>query len=223
MPPPPNPPHGPPLDVFSIEVVYFIVVFALCWLIYAKTREIYVLSKHEGIFYFRSVFLYFGLGYLFRWIHLMSIISNEVFNIALPKEVGFISLFLVTYFSTMAVLSLALTFLGKYAANHRAMMVALHSIALVSSVVVFLTRSHPVLMAIQAGVLLAAILLSFAQAKRLWSYNRVTYILLAVFWIASVLAFTPRLVRPEFKIPLYLLSACMFAYIYWRVVKRLKT
>jgi uncharacterized membrane protein len=41
------------------ELVYTIIVVFLCLTIYYKTREIYDLTKYEGVKYFRITFLFY--------------------------------------------------------------------------------------------------------------------------------------------------------------------
>ena len=72
----------------DIEILYSIAIAGLCLGTYFKTREIYNLSKHEGLYHFRNIFLYFSLAYLFRLLFIflllysgpmpMSLISNHI-------------------------------------------------------------------------------------------------------------------------------------------------
>ncbi|MDP6293758.1 MAG: hypothetical protein QF486_00520 [Candidatus Woesearchaeota archaeon] len=42
--PPPMPFRGPPIELFTVELLYVIVVVALCLAVYYKTKEIYDLT-----------------------------------------------------------------------------------------------------------------------------------------------------------------------------------
>ena len=98
----------PPLEFLSIEILYSVIVILLCILIYFKTKEVYDLSKHKGIKYFRNTFLFFGMAFFFRLIPVSLIFSRNI-----AKPLLQISLFLVSYFSILAILSLLSSIIWK--------------------------------------------------------------------------------------------------------------
>ncbi len=55
--------------MLAVELGYTLIVVFICFIIYFKTREIYDLTKYEGIEYFRNTFLFFGLAYIFRFLN----------------------------------------------------------------------------------------------------------------------------------------------------------
>ncbi len=219
-------PKGPPMEILVTELIFFLIVFGLCTLIYFKTKGIYQLSKHKGIFHFRNVFIFFALAYLFRLIFVIIALALEFMDIAFPRSVGFWILPGVSFFSTMAILSMVVAVLIKRLERIKWLPYWIVAIGFLSSLITFVTRSHRELLFVQTLVFLIAIIIVFWQSKKAHSHhlltqNNVTYLLLFVFWILSVLAFNRKLIPVEFKIPLYILSAAVFFWIYWRVQKRL--
>ncbi len=217
--------QGPPLELLVTELLYFLIVVSVCLIIYFRTRDLYRISQHKGIFHFRNVFLYFAVAYSFRLVQVLSLLSEEVLEI-LPFRGSFIVLPLVSYFSTLAILSLHMALMARQIKTTvQRETIALHLIAFVSLLVVLLTRSQELLIILQTVVLLASVIAIFMipkQAKhKLLSQNRSTYLLLAVFWVINLLAFTRRLFPRELKLILYLLSAVVFISLFLRVRKRL--
>ena len=52
---------------FLIDCIYSFIVLLSCFLIYFKTKELYDLTSHRGIKYFRGSFLFFGIASLIRF------------------------------------------------------------------------------------------------------------------------------------------------------------
>jgi len=51
-----------------IETLYSLVAIASCFIIYFKTKDLYELTAHRGIRYFRNTFLFFGFASLIRFV-----------------------------------------------------------------------------------------------------------------------------------------------------------
>jgi hypothetical protein len=51
-----------------LEALYTLMICSICLLITFKTNRFYKLSLHNGIRYFRNAFLFFGAGFLVRYI-----------------------------------------------------------------------------------------------------------------------------------------------------------
>lgn len=213
MPPPPRPlMHLPPTEILTTEIALFLLITVLSLVIYYKTKELYDLTKHQGIFHFRNIFLFFALAYLFRFIHLLLLQTEN-----LSRLLHASSLFAVSYFSTLAILSIAATILIRYL-NFSGLSLLMHTITFTISALTFITRSHPLLIILQTAMFLIALLLAFTKSHNL-TKNRITYLALFAFWTLSTLAFTKRLFPLKYKIPLYALSAITFIYVYYRVNK----
>ena len=220
--------RGPPLESLALELVYFLAVAAICLIIYFKAKDIYRISQHRGLYYFKNIFLFFSLSYFFRLIHLTLMISQELFSLDMPWFAMRLTLFFVTYSSTMAILSVAMAALIrnlKESGNGKAHYL-LHAIAIALSLLVAVPRSESILILLQTVLLFGAVLFVFLKPgrekpKKIISQNRMTYLLLAVFWILNLLAFNRRMVPLYIEIPLYILSVGVFLSILLRVRKRL--
>ena len=219
---------GPNLELLLIELVYFIIIATICLVIYLKVNDVYKLYPQRGVFYFKNIFLFFSISYFFRFINIALVLSNETFSLELPRLAFMASFFFVGFFSTMAILSIAMSAMiksVKISISNKVPYV-LYLIALVLSIFVGLARSDFLLIVLQTLLLAGAILIVFLAPvkksnKKLLSQNRVTYLLLAIFWIVNLLVFTKRLFPIQIKIVLYALSIAVFLSIFLRVQKRL--
>ena len=52
----------------SLKLIYGIFVALICFFIVIRTDKLFRLSLHQGIRYFRNAFLFFGLGFILRYI-----------------------------------------------------------------------------------------------------------------------------------------------------------
>lgn len=206
-------------DLVSIEILYTLIIASICIAIYLKTRDIYKLTKYAGISHFRNIFLYFSFAYFFRLIMILVLVSFAPFGRREFHDFQMIYLFLVGYFSTMAILSVTMTVLKKSDA-HTAN--GMHIIATILSAVVFFLHSYDLLLLIQTLLFSVSVLLLFMRndQSRASFQNRVTYLLLLGFWIINLFAS----IRGFFGIDilLYILSVGIFMWIYYRVEKRLE-
>lgn len=228
---PPMPPDffhfGPPIEELSIEFAYFLLVLTISGYIYLKTKEIYDLTKHKGIYHFRNVFLYFGLAYFFRLSQIIIMFSGELFNYFPPRIIPPLSFIFTGYFSTMAIFSVLVSITEKHLkVNNTLLNIIMHTTAVALSIFVGVTRSNFLLMLIQTSVFFFAIIIILLKSKKekyskLLTQNKITFILLFAFWVVNSLALTRRFLPREIKIALYLISACVFFSIFLRVRKRL--
>jgi hypothetical protein len=219
---------GPPIECLVTELLYFFIVFGLCILIYIKVNKAYNLTKHKGIYFFKNTFMYFALAYFLRLLFLSMILLSD-----LPRRefmiVGkTIVLPLFSFFSTLAILSLAVTVFIRKLKNVKHLNLYLFLISFLSLIITLITMSHRELLLIQTITFFCAVILVFYKSfrsknKKVFSHNNVNYLLIFIFWILSTLAFNNRLLSHEFKIPLYIFSTCVFIWIYLRVNSRLST
>ncbi|MBT3406421.1 hypothetical protein HN419_04600 [Candidatus Woesearchaeota archaeon] len=127
----------------------------------------------------------------------------------------------------MAVLSVAMAALIKKIKNHKdglhTLNNSLHIVAIILAVIVALTRSHHVLILVLSVVFIVSIIFSIPKKKTkgIISQNKITYLLLFIFWILNILTLTKGVIPQELKIPLYVISAAIFLWIFIRVRKRL--
>jgi len=56
------------LNRASLKLIYGIFVALICFFIVFRTDKLFRLSFHQGIRYFRNAFLFFGVGFILRYI-----------------------------------------------------------------------------------------------------------------------------------------------------------
>lgn len=214
-----------PFEIFATELVYFLIIFLLCLLIFFKTREIYGLTKHKGIKYFRNAFIFFGIAYFFRFLSLLMVFFIEP-PIMMPRYGLRLGYFFITYLGTVAVLSLIYSSLWKRLKDN-IWDFAMHAFAIVVAVLTWFFRTPQAVIYVQMllfGFLLGAGYLTHVERKKkrsMASNLYVIYVLLMIFWIINLFALSEHFINPYLKIPLYILSTVIFGVIAYRVNKRL--
>lgn len=201
------------------ELGYTLFVIFFCFLIYYKTKEIYSLTKHKGVYYFRNTFLFFGLAYLFRFLFHMIRMSSAWLDLYLPRGVmGPLSMLFTGYLSTMAILCLIYSTIWKRISGKEFLIMA-NIIAIVIAVAA--AYSPGVFMITQIMLLITAIVLScFLRTKKGFPKITILYFLLFLFWILSLILFVPRMIIPfELRLIIEIISIALFAALYYKVAK----
>lgn len=211
--------HGFNPELFTLELVYVGIVVALCFLIYYRTREMYSLTKHKGIEHFRNAFLYFGLGFLFRFAHQLYRLVWEALDLGRPilgpRNFLFI---LFGYFSTMGILSLMMsTVWKKYKGKYHTLL--LHSVAGITTVIAMITLSPQVLLLFQSVMMFFAVLFTLKNNKKKTALP-IIYILLFAFWAVNILISGPWFwFSASLRAPAYIVGTVIFVIIYHKVNK----
>jgi hypothetical protein len=214
----------PPLVILIAEIIYFLIVAGLSFGIFYKTRDIYKLSRHSGVFHFRNIFLYFSMAYFF----VLFMVSVQLYSWLPLMRLFYINMLVILlfgYFSTMAILSIGATVLIRnIKMSNSSLNNLLHFIAIITSVFTVMTGSTEILILLQILILLGSLFVVLIRNRQRklpsLTQNRITYFLLLVFWVASVLAMS-RGFFFSVKIGLYAFSSLVFLWIYLRVKKRL--
>ena len=213
------PPMFNPL-MFFVEIGYTFFILFFCFLIYIKTKEIYDLTKHKGIYYFRNTFLFFGLAYLLRFLFGIIMMTERWIDfIHIPRHAmrPLTSLF-TGYFSTMALLCLIYSTIWKRFSS-KEFFIASNIIALL--IAVSAAISQEVFILTQIFLLIIAIVLSIViKKKSKLSKIHILYFLLFLFWIISLILLIPRWMLPlEIRIIMEIISIALFAALYYKVTK----
>ncbi len=212
---------------FSIDVAFTLIAVIFCFLIYFKTRESYELTKYEGIKYFRGAFFFFGLSYLLRFFLSLVILSKIAFDFILPREMfaPFFILFL-GYFSTIGIFYLIFSSIwDKF--QKKQLLLWGHVIAIILSVISFLTRSHFILLALQFVFLIAAMIFSFVIEKERKKITkiRVLYFLVCILWLLNLLTIDHdrgRFFSIDVDLYSQIISLVVFIIIYYKISKWVK-
>lgn len=216
------PPHMfNPLVPFT-ESLFSLVIIILCLIIYFKTKEVSNLTKYRGIEYFRRTFLFLALSYLFRF---FSRIPSIIFDI--PHYRAFfmlLGLIFVSFFSTMAIISLFLSISWKHI-RWRYVDVIAPIVALLVSISAFFTREPLILILSQAFLLILTAILSFRVHKKSNKFSKLftTYVLLFLFWIIGLFPLSTRCFFPgELVIFIHIIAFIIFLLIFYKVKKWVK-
>lgn len=221
---------------FGIELVYTLTVIVLCTLLYLKTREIYKLSEHKGIKFFRYAFMFFGLAYASRLFLYIVVVGNillfEPFMRPRHMEIMPVSNLVMAYLSTMAILYLTYSIVWKRF-NMEQFLTFSNIIALLVAVIGFLSRSHIIVSLVQLLLIATTIIISLVsyykakkdKKKKHSKHSMHTfYFLIAIFWLISlfILNNPTRFIPLEIKIILQLISLSIFVWIYYKATKLIR-
>ena len=221
---------------FGLEILYTFIIILASLMIYIATKEIYNLTKHKGIKYFRQGFLFFAIAYFFRsFIKFIILHFNltKILDLQL-KELGILTLFAFIYFSSMAIFYLLYSVLYKKLDKNQddqesSKIYIFHILAIAIALTITLFK-NPLAYLIINLIFLALILIMVYYAKssikdkiktkNKHNYLYTTYILLFIFWILNIL----DILIPEFlrttQLFIYLASITIFMTILYKVLKK---
>jgi hypothetical protein len=220
----------PPIEMLAlhraigIDIIYSFVIIFSSLLIYYSTKEIYELSNHKGIKYFRVAFIFFALAYAFRFLTQFFIVFLG-FPRAVqinPEAIGALPLILFLYSSTTAIFYLFASVHWKLFENKYSIFI-LHLISILITLICITTRNLPILLLIQAITVIFLAFSAFFKRNQNKKHNIafVLYILLAVFWMLNLL----DILLPDFfqtiQLLTYLASITIFLILLYRVTKKL--
>lgn len=208
----------------AVELGYTLIVVFICFRIYFKTREIYDLTKYEGINYFRNAFLFFGVAYIFRFLDFFSMLVTLTFDTRLFMDIFRIlpiPLVINGYFSTLAILSLTYSIIWKNF-NIRHTLLLFNAIAILISGITVIWRSPYLLILTQAVLLVFTIIMAcyFYIISRKFSQLYIIYVLFLLFWIVNLLPLVRQRFPPfEIQIAFHIISIALIGIIYYKVSK----
>ncbi len=195
----------------ATEFLYTILLVTFCFLIYSKTKEIYEITKHKGIKYFRYVFILFALTYIARLIfalfHLGLILTQNHIT-----RFGMFAIIPVGYLSTLTIFYLAYSLIYKKI-PHEIFLISANLIATLIAVLAFITRNPLMIFGLQFLLILTTITLLIKSKKNIKNI----YLLLALFWLINLINL-PYL----FTLIIQVISIIIFATIYYKVKKWVK-
>lgn len=210
-PPPPYNPVIPEFELISNIIVIFVSLF-----IFFKTKEIYELTNHKGVDFFRKAFLFFGLN---SFLNIFQILlrANYITFIPQTKLLFLISAFL----SFVGILYLfASIFLRK--SNMEFLM---YIIPLLVIGVMFLTHQRWVFLVLQISALLAMMWASFViykkqKHKKFFSKTYMIYLSIFLFWILNIVRFELEVFFDIGREIISIFSALIFLYILYVFLRR---
>jgi len=212
---------------FGIEIAYTSIAVCLFFLIYFRTKEIYKLTKHKGIMFFRGAFLFFAISYLLRLFLILSRVYSSPSSIFSIRDFFPLSLIFVSYFSSLGIILLIFSITWKHIKSKHLVLFA-HLLSVLLTIIILLTNSPEILTYIQVGLLIVATVLGIffnnkTERSKKSIQTRMLYFLLLLSWLLNIWMLTPGWFFPsELKSLFQVLSLVVFGAIYYKVSKWLK-
>ena len=207
------------------EIIYSFVIILCSLMIYFATKELYLLTKHNGIKYFRLSFLFFAIAYFFRGFIkiILFYFDNLELRLILPTF-GNITLFFFTYFSIIAIFYLVYS--GLYKKWKRPYWICLfHIIAIIVSIILTVS-GFPLTLYLLLNLLLLCFIAftvytAYHQSKKKKHLNLyVIYLLLSIFWIFNIIDIIVPNFFQTFQLFIYLASSGIFLTILYKVLRK---
>jgi len=213
------------------ELIYSFIIIVCSLMIYFGTKELYELSSHKGIKYFRQAFLFFAIAYFFRSFIkflLTSFNVSRIFDVSyrmLNFTFGQITLFVFMYFSFMAMFYLLYSFVWKKWNGNSKKIYLFHLASLFLSGIIILTQSALVYLCLNALILLFIIYAVCTASKCSKKKSKkhplfLIYVLLFIFWILNILDILVPNFFQTFQILIYLISLGIFMTILYKVLTK---
>ena len=220
---------GPPIrEIFALEfgteLIYSFIIILCSLMVYFGTKELYELSSHKGIKYFRQAFLFFAIAYFVRSFIKFVINYFEIRAIIdLPPHIagatfGKLTLFLFMYFSAMAILYLLYSVIKTEKLN----ILGFHAIAIIIATISIIFQNNLVYLLLNIIIFLfltIILLLGKKQSRKKRSNLYIVYILLFIFWILNLIDILIPNFFQTFQLLIYLSSITIFVLILYKVLK----
>lgn len=204
-----------------IEISFSLIIIFLCMFIYFSTNQMYKLTKHKGISFFRNTFLFFALAYFFRFLFLAILLSKIG---SYPWELrGLHKPFLVFtgFFSSLAIISLTLSLIWKNMED-RYLEYTMYFIAFLIAISAYISRTSQNLLIFQLLLFIFMTILCVINEKKSNKNNPnilFLYSLIFMFWLISLFLTTIMRISNLLNIFLLSLSAFLFFIIFLKVRK----
>lgn len=216
---------------FGTEIIYAFIIIVCSLMIYFGTKELYKLSSHKGIKYFRQAFLFFALAYFVRFFIKFLLISFNVINIfdvhsrVFFLGIGQITLFAFMYLSSMAIFYLLYSVLWKRLEEKSKRIYLFHILAIIIASLSILFRDPLMHLSLNIILLIFVTLTFYASKKKSkrkkGKHNlQIVYTLLFVFWIINTIDIVVPRFFQTFQLFIYLASSAIFLIILYKVLRK---
>lgn len=223
----------PPIEQFlamdmGAELIYAFVIIICSLIVYFSTKELYKLTSHQGIKYFRQAFLFFAIAYFFRSVIkfiLMFLDLKEIFEFS-PMFLSQGMLFIFVFSSVMAIFSLLFSVMWKQWNNHKKLFYLFYVIAIVLSLVSTSVRKMEIIFAINLLLLIMISFITFmayreSREKKKGPNLYIVYILLFIFSALNVIDILIPHFLKGYQLIIYLVSCGIFLAIQYKVLRKI--
>ncbi len=212
---------------FGAEIFYSFVIIVCSLMIYFGTKELYDLSAHKGIKYFRQAFLFFAIAYFFRsfikfvlfYFNIRAILDFSLFGFS-----GILTQMLFVYFSSMAIFFLLYSVMWKKWQDNQYRLYLFHGLAAVIAVISVLSRNLLIYLGLNLFLLLIVIFVIYIsyqnRKERKKGHNLyLIYVLLSIFLILNIIdTLVPKFFQ-GFQLFIFMASTGVFLFILYKVIK----
>jgi hypothetical protein len=214
---------------FEVDMIYSFVIIVCSLMVYFGTKELYELSSHKGIKYFRNAFLFIALAYFLRSFIKFAIIYfdlEEIIELS-PRVFGSLTLFLFMYLSSMAIFYLLYSVMWKKWNGNSNKIYLFHFLAVILSVLISTSRNSLIHFAINLFLfllILSVVYISYKESKtkKKGPHNLFgIYLLLFIFLIFNILDIIIPHFLKTFQMIIYLASIGIFMLILYKVLKKI--
>ena len=211
-------------QLLGVEIIYSFIIIISSLMIYFGTKELYELSKHKGIKYFRESFLFFAFAFFFR-----SAIKFYItyFNIGIISKQNLIVLnnlttILFMYFSIIAIFYLIYSIKWKQWNNENLNHYILHVIAATIAIIIIITAKPLIYLIVNLLIVAFAgiAILGNKYSKKNKNSLRAIYILLFTFLILNIFDILIPNILQTYQLFIYLASIGIFLSILYKVLKK---
>lgn len=207
-------PHGPAImsHIPIGEILGVIIISFVSFYIYFKTKEIYELTYHRGINYFRKSFLFFGITSVISLFFALINILN--FEIIFPYITNY---FLIMAFTSLvAILYLFFSLFSKELKYESLVYVIAISVIALS----FLHHNKIVFLVTQSLLFIAVGVVGFIKykhkkRKKRFSNIYIISMLLFVFWLLNSISFQLAIYLDIRRGGIAILNSIIFIYIFY--------
>jgi len=216
---------------FGTEIFYSFIIIVCSLMIYFGTKELYKLSSHKGIKYFRRAFLFFAVAYFFRSF-IKFILTyfkiNTTLNIlpsAMHFLIGPLTLFVFMYFSSMAIFYLLYSVMWKEWEKNPRKIYMFHLLAFVIALVSISFNNTFMYFGMNLVLLVCVVFAFYVSRKQTWRRKtkqnlHIIYTLLFSFWILNIIDILIPDFFQTFQLFIYLISAGLFLAMLYKVLKK---
>jgi len=218
---------------FGTEIIYSLVIIVCSLMIYFGTKELYELSSHKGIKYFRQAFLFFAIAYFFRSFIKFILVYfsvNRILDISpriFAPLFSQITLFLFMYFSSMAIFYLLYSVMWKKWNGSSKKIYLFHLLAFIISASIILSRNALIYLGVNIFlfiIVLFVVYTSYQSTKKKSKEHKhdlyVIYLLLSFFWILNIIDILIPEFLQIFQLFIYIASIIIFLMMLYKVLKK---
>lgn len=203
---------------FGTEILYSVVILAICLIIYFEVNKFFKLTDYKGIGYFQNTFLFFAVAYFFRF--LAKPVVRSIFGIRM-YYFNIIILLVFIYASCTAVFYLVYSLVWKKFGKINGE-ILIHIIAVIIALFVFLTGNVLLFIFVNIVLLIYAFVVVSLERKNRKFKMYLIYLLLVIFSILNIV----DLLVPDFifglQLWIYIFSIVVFLGLLYRVLKEVK-